>query len=396
MNSADKMASVEIGTISDRPLRYLIVLNDIGFLYSHFWTLATSIQQAGWEVVVASRCAASPQRAIDAGMQFIPLKLRVGIGGPLAEINSIWALREAINICNPRVAHFVSIKNVLIGGLLARKRKNMLLLGAITGLGSLFVENKLLYCALRPIVMLGLKRVFCYSNSVMALENTDDRKFFIQAGVVSANKCIVIPGAGLRSNAIVPVQRKNDVPIVLCVSRMIRNKGILQLIEAARTLSQEGIRFELLLAGDIDKGNPTSLTREELQLVEASGVVKWLGRRVDVPELMKTADIFCLPTYYREGLPRALVEASAAGCAIVTTDVPGCREVVVHGMNGLLVPPRDATSLADTLGFLLRNPVIVKKMGVESRRRFEQKFTTTSVLEAFNRCYGALDIPLRV
>jgi glycosyltransferase involved in cell wall biosynthesis len=384
------------GTNVNRPLRYLIVLNDIGFLYSHFWTLAVEIQTAGWEVIVAARSGESPQRAIDAGMRFIPLKLKVGIGSPLAEIKSMLALRTAIRSSSADLVHLVSLKNVLLGGLLLRGCKNVSLLGAITGLGSMFVERKLLYSILRPMVLVGLKSVFQNFYSVMAVENPDDQRFFVQAGVVNQEKCIVIPGAGLPADAIVPVAHQNTVPIVLCVCRMIRNKGILQLIEAARILQGGGHQFELWLVGDIDVDNPTSLTREELKAAEAGGTIKWLGRRTDVAELLSKTDVFCLPTYYREGLPRALVEASAAGCAIVTADVPGCREVVVNGLNGRLVLPRDAVDLADALRSLLRDPEMRKRMGLESRRRFDQRFTMSSVLTAFNRCYATLDLQLRV
>lgn len=391
-----KNVNTETRAGSHRRPRYLMVMNEIGFLYSHFWALATAIQQAGWDVIVTARDAAGPQRALDAGMQFIPLKLKIGIGSPWTEMKAALAMRKAIRSCDPDVVHLISLKNVLIGGALARRRKKTMVLGAITGLGSMFVEEKLLYSVLRPIVMQGLRHVFQNPRSVMALENPDDRKFFIQKGVVSPQKSFVIPGAGLNAETIIPVPHKNEVPIVLCVCRIIRNKGILQLIEAARILHSEGVRFELLLVGDIDEGNPTSLTRAELRSTDAGGTVKWLGQRSDVPELLNKADIFCLPTYYREGLPRSLVEACAAGRPIVASDVPGCREVVVDGVNGRLVVPRDAGALADGLRSLLCDPQACERMGVESRLRFEQLFTMTSVLAAFNKCYAALDIPLRV
>ncbi len=379
-----------------RQLRYLIVLNDLGFLYSHFWTLALAIQGAGWDVIVAARSSASRQRAMEAGMEFIPLKLKVGIGGPLEEIKSLLALRAAIRSSGADLVHLVSLKNVLLGGMLLRRRKDVSLLGAITGLGSMFVERKLLYTVLRPMVLFGLKSVFRNSRSVMALENHDDQNFFVQASVVGKAKCIVVPGAGLLKNAIVPTARNNSVPVVLCVSRMIRNKGIPQLIEAARILHDEGQEFELWLVGDIDTNNPTSLTREVLQSAESRGAVKWLGQRDDVAKLLGRADIFCLPTYYREGLPRALVEACAAGCAIITADVPGCREVVADGVNGRLVLPRDIPSLVDALRTLLREPETCRRMGLESRQRFEQLFTMSNSLAAFNQCYAALDVPLKV
>lgn len=381
--------------VVSRP-RYLIVLNEIGFLYSHFWVLATSIQREGWDVIIAARAGSSPERAINAGMRFIPLRIKIGVGNPIAEINGILDLRTIIRSCDPDLVHLVSLKNVLLGGMLIRWRKSASLLAAITGLGSLFVEDKWLYSALRPLIIYGLRQVFRKPRSVMALENPDDCKFFIDEDVVSAGQSIVIPSAGLDSDSIVPVPHNNPVITVLCVCRMIRYKGIFQLIEAARILRREGLRFELLLAGDTDESNPASLTREELRSAEADGVVKWLGFRTDVPELLNKSDIFCLPSYYREGLPRALVEACAAGCAIVTTDMPGCREVVVDGVNGHLVPPRDVVALADALRALLCDPEACRQMGIESRRRFEEHFTMTSVLAAFNQCYAALDIPLRV
>ena len=377
-------------------MRYLIIINDIGFLYSHFWSLAVAIQNEGWDVIVAARRGASPQRAIDAGIKFIPIKLKVGLGNPMDEIRSMLELRTAIRLSGANMVHLVSLKNVLIGGILLQNYKKIKLLGAITGLGSMFVEKKALYYMLSPFVIFGLKTVFWRRRTVMAVENHDDRRYFIRSNVVPHDMCIMIPGAGLTANAIVPNAHDNPVSVVLCVCRMIRNKGIGQLIEAAGALRAEGRKFEVWLAGDIDIDNPTSMTREELRQAEAGGAVKWLGPRNDVAALLGKADIFCLPTYYREGLPRALVEASAAGCAIVAADVPGCREVVVDGVNGRLVAPCDVASLADALRLLLSDSEMRRRMGVESRLRFEKLFTMSSVMAGFNQCYSALDLPLRV
>jgi glycosyltransferase involved in cell wall biosynthesis len=378
------------------PRRYLMVINEIAFVYSHFWGLVESVQRAGFEVTIAARSSANPQRAIDAGMKFIPLDLKVGLGNPVAELRSMMELRRTIRACSPDVLHLVSLKNVLLGGFLARNLKQTSVLGAVTGLGSMFVEEKLIYSILRPLVMSGLKTVFANPRSVMALENADDRDFFVDSKVVPSQRTFLIPGAGLEANAILPTQHLQGPPKVLCVSRMIRNKGIPQLIEASRILKREGLDFEVWLVGDADANNPTSMTPAELHAAEQEKLIKWLGRRSDVAELLKQANIFCLATYYREGLPRSLVEASAAGRAIVTTDVPGCREVVIHGLNGLLVSPRDSVGLANALRELILDPERCTRMGVEARRRFEQRFTQDSVLAAFSKCYEALDLPLEV
>ena len=137
----------------------------------------------------------------------------------------------------------------------------------------------------------------------MSVENHDNRKLFVNKGVVSAQRCVVLPGAGLDANAIVPASNDNIHPVILCVTRMIRSKGILHLIDAAHILHCEGLQFELLLVGDIDVTNPTSLTREEMRSAESNGVVKWLGYRSDIPVLLQKATIVCLPSY-GEGLPR--------------------------------------------------------------------------------------------
>jgi glycosyltransferase involved in cell wall biosynthesis len=328
-------------------------------------------------------------------MQFIPLKLKIGIGNPVREVGALLSLRAAIRSCNPDIVHLISLKNVLLGGLLMRGRKGTPTLCAITGLGTMFLEDRLPYSFLRPLVIQGLKLVFRNPRSVMAVENHDDRKFFIDQGVVSAERSFMVPGAGLEVNAILPTQGRPNIPTILCVSRIIRSKGILELIEAGRILRHEGLRFELLLVGDVDENNPTSLTREELRAAIADGSVKWLGYRSDIPAMLQNATVVCLPSH-REGLPRSLVEASAAGRAIVTCDVPGCREVVLNGVNGLLVAPRDSEALADALRTLISNPKTCERMGIESRRRFEQLFTQTAVFEGFNRCYAALELSLQV
>ena len=374
------------------PRRYLMVMNELGFLYTHFWDLALGIQAAGWEVIIASAAVADPQRVLDAGLKFIRLKPTFGIGRPIEEVRSLLELRRAIRSTRPDVLHLVSLKNCLLGGVLARTERVPAVLCAITGLGTLFVDDRALYRMLRPAVMAVLRFVFSHKNSVLALENPDDERFFIERNIVPADRTKVIPGTGVAQDWITPATRPTGIPIILCVSRMIKSKGISYLIEAAKLLRERGLKFVVHLVGDIDARNPTSLTRDELRAAEANGFVRWLGPRYDdLPELLRNASIFCLPTYYREGMPRVLIQAAAAGCAIVTTDVPGCREVVVDGVNGYLVAPRDATALAKALGSLLQDPRTCERMGREARLRFEKCFTLRSTFNALNSCYAALN-----
>lgn len=383
------------GTCGNRP-RYLMVMNEVGFVYSHFWDLAVQIQASGWEVIIAGAAVADPQRALDAGMKFVRLKPTFGVGAPIEEAKSFLELREAIRSTKPDLLHLISLKNCLLGGVLARTERVPALLCAVTGLGTLFVENRTLYKCLRPAVKSALRYVLAHKNSLLALENSDDKRFFIERNIVRGDRTMVIPGAGVAVDAITPLARHRGIPTVLYVSRMIRNKGVLDLIEAAKLLRARGLEFVVHLVGDIDARNPTSLTRDELKAAEAGGFVRWLGPRSDIPDLLAKARVFCLPTYYREGLPRVLIEASAAARAIVTTDVPGCREVVIDGVNGYLVPPRDASALAGALASLLQDAEACERMGREGRLRFEKCFTHRSVFDAFNSCYAALNVGLTV
>ncbi len=382
-------------TKTSKHKQYLLVIKNLAFLYSHFFPMATAVQGAGWEVSVAADCNADPQKLLDAGMKYMPLHTVGGLRHPFSEARSIFELNSALREVKPDIVHFIYLKNVLTGGILARINQVPAVLGAITGLGTLFTEDKLRYRSIRPTVILGLKYGFRNKNSVLTFENSDDQKYFVDAGAIVRERSIVIPGAGVRLDAFIPEPWRGKSPIILCTARMLRNKGIVELLEASRLLRQRGHCFELWLAGDVDKGNPTSLTEEDLRAMEREGVGQWLGHRTDIPLLLRKASIICLPTY-REGLPKVLVEACAAGRPIVATDVPGCREVVRHGTNGLLVPPRDSSALADALEQLLLSRQVCEQMGLAARRIFEERFTLDAVLDALNQCYRHLGVPLDV
>jgi glycosyltransferase involved in cell wall biosynthesis len=390
-----KTSQVESRMASNQdPPRYLMVVKNVRFFYSHFFWMAEAVQRAGWEVWIAAEGNASPQRMLDARMKYIRLEDSGGNWNLIKSICALKRLRSALCDVNPEIVHFVYLKNVLIGSILARICKTHAVLGAVTGLGSLFAENRLFYRLARLGVIRGMSWGFHHPNAVLAVENMDDRNYFVSHLVLPEDRTVIIPGAGVELAEIIAVPEPEGIPIILCAARMIRDKGIFVLAEAARLLKSRGVQFELWLAGGTDTGNPSAITSEELTAIEAEGTAKWLGHRCDISVLMGAATIFCLPTYYREGLPRVLVEASAAGLPIVTTDVPGCREVVTPGSNGMLVPPRDATALADALQCILEDDEKRQMMRIASRRIFEERFTSNAVRAALNQCYAKLSIPL--
>jgi len=381
-------------TNNQRAPRYLMVIKNLSFLYSHFWPMAEAVQRAGWEVWIAAESDQNPERIFDAGMKYFALEGSGRYWNLVKFVRSLGSTRSAVGRINPQLVHFVYLKNVLTGSLLARAVRVPAVLAAVTGLGTLFAEERLIYRILRCGVLICMRWGFRHSNVVLALENGDDRDYFVSHHVINEERTVIIPGAGVEVNEIRPVAEPAGTPVILCAARMIRDKGIVELVEATRILRQRGFEFELWLVGGTDAGNPSGIAPQELARIEEEGSAKWLGHCNNVADLLGAASVFCLPTYYREGLPRVLVEAGAAGLPIVTTNVPGCREVVTPGRNGLLVPPRDIPALADALQYVLENDEERQRMRVESRLIFEEKFTSVAVRTALNKCYETLSIPL--
>jgi glycosyltransferase involved in cell wall biosynthesis len=288
------------------------------------------------------------------------------------------------------------LENVLLGGIVARLLHLPATIGAVTGLGTLFAEERFSYRIVRRMVVAGIRWGFKNRRAVLAFENRDDRDYFVVHKAVEQSNTAIIPGAGVARDELNVSTKQQDKPVVFFASRMIRSKGMLNLVRAAEEVHKSGIDFELWLAGDIDTNNPTSLTTDEIEAFGKSAFIRYLGHRSDMASLMRDADIFCLPTYYREGLPRVIIEACAAGKPVITTDMPGCRDIVQNNVNGLLVAPRDHQALVESLKLLLSDPALRSAMGKESRRIFEERYTLDSFFKAFNHCYEVLNVPLRL
>jgi glycosyltransferase involved in cell wall biosynthesis len=213
---------------------------------------------------------------------------------------------------------------------------------------------------------------------VALVQNVDDAALVEQTGV-PIDRIRQINGSGVDLTRFVPSPEPAGPPMVLFPARLLRDKGLLEFIAAARDLRQHDIDARFVLAGAPDL-NPTSVSHAEVNSWVQEGVVECLGWVEDMAPLMAAAAIVCLPSY-REGLPKALAEAAAAGRPIVATDVPGCRAVVDHGHNGLLVPPRDAAALADALRQLLADPERRRAMGAQGRRRAQREFSVETVIQ---------------
>ena len=226
----------------------------------------------------------------------------------------------------------------------------------------------------------------------MIFENSDDLKEAIGFGAISADDAVLIRGAGIDLDAFAPSPEPEGVPVVTLTARMLWDKGVAEFVGAARQLKQAGIAARFLLVGAPDALNRAAIPQATLDTWQAEGVVDCLGFRGDIAVVLAESHVVCLPSY-REGLPKSLLEALAAGKPVVTTDVPGCREVVADGINGFLVPARSVTPLADALRKLIADPDLRHHMGAAGRSRAETEFSTQRVTAETLAIYTALKQP---
>jgi glycosyltransferase involved in cell wall biosynthesis len=259
----------------------------------------------------------------------------------------------------------------------------------LTGLGYVFTAQAGKAALLRRAVILSCKVAFRHSNQRVIFQNPDDRSVFVDNRILPLQETVLIKGSGVDVETYRPTPEPQGLPLVLLASRMLSDKGISEFVEAARSLRDAGVCARFVLAGETDPGNPTAISAEQLRQWANSKVVEWWGQQNDMQSVLAQAHIVCLPSF-REGVPKVLIEAAACGRAIVTTDAPGCREIVRHGENGLLVPVRDSRALAEALRLLIENAPLRARMGLRGREIAVQEFSLERVVKETLNVYREL------
>ncbi|NEX17216.1 MAG: glycosyltransferase family 1 protein [Halochromatium sp.] len=355
--------------------RLLYFVTEDWFFCSHFCARAVAAKQVGYEVYVLTRARADAETIRQQGLHLVPIELnRHGIN-PFAELKTLFRVARVYRQLRPTLVHHFALKPIVYGSLAAKLAGVERLINAPVGMGFIFSSRSLQARVLRPLMQLLLRWVLNPPGSRVVFENTDDFASAVRDRLVTPASAVLIRGAGVDLQRFRPGLPLSAEVRVLLVARMLWDKGVGEFVEAARMLLRRGIKAQFVLVGAPDPGNPAAVPEVLLRQWQAEGVVDWLGKRADIPALLEEARIACLPSY-REGLPKSLLEALAAGRAIVTTDVEGCRDIVVPDENGLLVPPRDAVALADALESLIRDPERCQAFGQAGRRRAQAMFAT--------------------
>jgi glycosyltransferase involved in cell wall biosynthesis len=368
------------------PARLLYFVTEDWFFCSHFIERACAARAAGYDVSVLTRVREHGEEIRRRGLTLIPIELKRHGINPFIEAATLLRVLRAYRRIRPDLVHHFALKPIVYGTLAARLGGFRRLVNAPVGMGFVFASNSALARLLRPLMRLTLRALLNPPGSRVVFENRDDLRSAVDEGFVRADSALLIRGAGVDTARFVPTPEPDSVPTVVLVARMLKEKGVQEYVDAARRLKDDGVRARFLLVGAPDPGNPSAVARTQLLAWQQQCIVEWLGQRTDIPEILAAAHIVCLPSY-REGLPKTLLEALAAGRPIVTTDVPGCREVVTDSINGLLVPPRDAAALADALARLIRDPALRRRFGAAGRERAEREFATELVERATTALY---------
>jgi len=355
-------------------MKIILFANTDWFLYNYNLSLARFLREKGHEVVLLSPNGSYVNYLEKDGFQWHEFTLSRKGMNPFTEIKTIQRLRTVMKDIQPDVMHNFTLKCVLYGSL-ARKKKQVKIINTITGLGYLFINHGTVANIVRSF-LIPILRYALRGTKVIFLNETD-RNYYLQHHIVKLEQAFIINGSGVDVEKFQPDKQGKyggKAQNIIFPARLLKDKGIYELIEAARITRKAHPEVVFALVGSIDEGNPSSITNEELDSWQKEGIVEWWGWQHDMVKVYHQAFIVCLPSY-REGLATSLLEAAACGVPIIATDVPGCKEIVRHNETGYLVPAHNAQELARSIIYAIEHPDLLAEMGRKGRKLIIQSYS---------------------
>lgn len=365
--------------------KIILVSNTEWYLYNFRRSLASYLSEQGFEVVLASPSGPYVQELKTLGFRWIPWEVGRQTVAPWWELGALLQLVRIYRREKPDLVHHHTIKPALYGSLAARTAGVKGVISSITGRGYVFLGADNKARVLRWFVRWMYQLAFQPANCIAIFENQTDREYFITMGLMARDHTSLIESVGVDPQQFTPLPEPEGTPVILQASRMLWDKGVGILVEAARLLHKD-TSVRVALAGEPDAGNPASIPEHTLRSWDSEGVVEWWGFQPDMNATYNRSHIVTLPSL-GEGFPTGLLEAASCGRPIVATDVPGCRDFMIDGFNGLLVPPSNPRALAEALKMLASNPALRNKMGRAGRKLVVEKYTTERVNEATMAIY---------
>jgi glycosyltransferase involved in cell wall biosynthesis len=353
--------------------------------------------ESGYEVHVATGITNRLREMQSYGLTVHPTILTRGDTSIAKTLVLAVQIFKLLSDLKPDILHLVTIKPVLIGGILARVCQTPSVVSAISGLGFTFTDKSLKAKTIKKLVNYLYCQAFSHSNLRVIVQNNNDLTTLQTLTKLPTHVFSLLPGSGVDLRQFYPQPQPAGKPVVLLASRMLISKGIKEFVEAARYLSAEkALEARFVLVGSPDPHNPTSLTTEQLVQWQQEGIVEWWGHRNDMATVINQAHIIVLPSFYGEGLPKVLIEAAACGRSIITTNIPGCYDAIEPNVTGLLVPAKDSQALASAIKSLVLDPQRRTSMGEAGRRRAESIFAIERIVSAHLRLYDEIYRPVRL
>ncbi len=369
--------------------RLVFVVNSVEFLLSHRLVLVRGARDAGYDVHVVGPLADGVRELERQGIPFHPWTLDRGGQRAGSEARSLLQLVGIYRRLRPDIVHHVTIKPVLYGSFAARATRVGAVVNAVSGLGYIFLARGVKARLRRAAIARAYRIALNTPRSIVVFQNDDDEADLRRLGAVGSATIQKIRGSGVDLARFTRRPEPSGTPLVVFPARLLRDKGVLEFVDAARQLRRDGVEVRMALVGSVDPGNPASATEAEAEAWVREGIVEWWGHRPDMPQVFAQANIVCLPSY-REGMPKALLEAAAVGRAIVTTDAPGCRDVIRRGELGLLVPVRDGAALANAIARLATSPELRHELADAIASHAQVHFGQDRALEQHLAVYARL------
>jgi len=359
--------------------KLLFIVNVDWFFISHRLPIALEAIRQGYEVHIATTITGKADFLLSKGLIVHPINLHRSKSGIISIVSEFVEIFSLVRQVSPDIIHLVTIKPVLLGGLVARLQGVPSVVSAISGLGFVFINSGFISLLRRKLVSLIYYLSLGHFNQRIIFQNIDDKNYLSKLTHLPLDNSIIIQGSGVDLSIYKELPIPGGIPIVLLAARLLIDKGVREFVYAAELVNKNQVNARFVLAGEIDKCNPASIQEQELEAWVKSGVVEFFGCRNDMESVLSRATIVVLPSY-REGFPKVLVEAASCGRAVITSDVPGCRDAIEKDVTGLLVPVRNVEALAKAISELLSNSSRCREMGIAGRKRAERLFDIRKIV----------------
>jgi glycosyltransferase involved in cell wall biosynthesis len=365
--------------------KLLFIVNVDWFFVSHRLPIALEAIRLGYDVYVACQFTDKHEYLQSLGLKLYPLTLSRSGMSLFSELSTVIEVFKLVLQIKPDVIHLITIKPVIYGGIASRLLGVKQRVASISGLGYVFIANGFKNQLLRKLVSSLYRFALRRQSTDVIFQNPNDRDLFIHLGIINAEQATMIRGSGVELSHYAVIPEPDQTPVAMLVARLLIDKGVYEFVDAAKTLKQQACPVRMVLVGDVDE-NPKSVSAEEISRWVDEGIVEYWGYRKNISATIADANMVVLPSY-REGLPKCLIEAAACGRAVITTDVPGCRDAITPNVTGMLINVKSASSLATAIQTLVENPERREEMGRQGRILAEQAFDIKTVVQKHMNLY---------